>query len=117
MFFIEKNQSAQSVKVQCGSHAVLWSHIDILMRLLAAEPRSTARLLFPVSLWNDPDDPVFDGVGLAGFMSRAITLLLAKLSYSLPFLFFLSVGCHRELESSDYLSVNRSLPALHCRPF
>ena len=27
---------------QCRLHAVLWSHIGILMRLLAAEPRSTA---------------------------------------------------------------------------
>ena len=32
---------------QCGLHAVPWSHIGILMRRLAAEPRSTAELLFP----------------------------------------------------------------------
>ena len=32
---------------QCGLHAVPWSHIGILMRHLAAEPRSTAGLLFP----------------------------------------------------------------------
>ena len=33
---------------QCGSHAVLWSHICILMRRhLAAELRSTVGLLFP----------------------------------------------------------------------
>ena len=31
---------------QCGLHAVLWSHIGTLMHRLAAEPRSTARLLF-----------------------------------------------------------------------
>ena len=30
-----------------------------------------------VSLWNDLSDPVFDGVGLAGFKSRANALLLA----------------------------------------
>ena len=30
-----------------------------------------------VSLWNDPSDPVFDGVGLASFKSRANTFLLA----------------------------------------
>ena len=30
-----------------------------------------------VSLWNDISDPVFDGVGLAGFKSRANTFLLA----------------------------------------
>ena len=32
---------------QCGLHAVLWSHIGTLMHRLAAEPRSTAWLLFP----------------------------------------------------------------------
>ena len=31
----------------------------------------------PVSLWNDLADPVFDGVGLAGFKSRANDFLLA----------------------------------------
>ena len=30
-----------------------------------------------VSLWNDLVDPVFDGVGLAGFKSRSNALLLA----------------------------------------
>ena len=33
--------------VQCGLNAVLRSHIGMLMRLLAAEPLSTAVLLFP----------------------------------------------------------------------
>ena len=32
---------------QCGVHAVLWSHIGTLIRHLAAEPCSTAGLLFP----------------------------------------------------------------------
>ena len=32
---------------QCGLHAVFWSHIGILMRLLVAEPRSTGGPLFP----------------------------------------------------------------------
>ena len=31
----------------CALHAVLWSHIGTLMHRLAAEPRSTAELLFP----------------------------------------------------------------------
>ena len=30
-----------------------------------------------VSLWNDLSDPVFDGMGLAGFKSRANAFLLA----------------------------------------
>ena len=42
---------------------------------LAAEPRSTTGLLFP-SLWNDLADPVFDGVVVAGFKSRANDFLL-----------------------------------------
>ena len=32
---------------QCGLHAVLWSHIGTLIHRLAAEPCSTAGLLFP----------------------------------------------------------------------
>ena len=43
------------------------------MRLLAAEPRSITGLLFPCQYLylNDLSDPVFDGVGLASFKSRA----------------------------------------------
>ena len=33
-------------------------------------------ILFSVFLWNDFSDPVFDGVGLAGFKSRANAFLL-----------------------------------------
>ena len=36
-----------------------------------------------VSLWNDIANPVFDGVGLAGFKSRATASLLAKAALSL----------------------------------
>ena len=32
---------------------------------------------FSVSLWNDPSHPVFDGVRLGGFLSRANAFLLA----------------------------------------
>ena len=53
----------------------------------------------PVSLWNDLADPIFDGVGLSGFKSRANAFLLALAALSLlqsstifPFLFFLSIG-------------------------
>ena len=34
-------------------------------------------VLLSVSLWNDLADPVFDGVGMAGFKSRANAFLLA----------------------------------------
>ena len=38
---------------------------------------SRAFIPFSVSLWNELADPVFDGVGLAGFKSRANASLLA----------------------------------------
>ena len=52
-----------------------------------------------MSLWNDLADPVFDGVGLAGFKRKAYVFFFS-LSCSIhtivftvfPFLFFLSIG-------------------------
>ena len=51
------------------------------------------------SSWKNLADPVFDGVGLAGFKSRANAFLLVTAAISLlysstifPFLFFLSIG-------------------------
>ena len=70
-----------ALPVPCGLHEMLWSHIRILMRLHAAEPREHRRTFIPVSvsLWNDL---VFDGVGLAGSKSRPIffqwPMLLAR---------------------------------------
>ena len=55
----------------------------IAHRFTYATPRSRASqycrtfIHFSVSLWNDLSDPVFDGVGLAGFKSRANAFLLA----------------------------------------
>ena len=40
-------------------------------------PYSRTFIPFSVSLWNDLSNPVFDGVGLAGFKSRANASLLA----------------------------------------
>ena len=45
-------------------------------RCRTSEYRRTFVLL-SLSLWNDLSDPVFDGVGLAGFKSRANAFLLA----------------------------------------
>ena len=60
-------------------------------------------ILLSVSLWNDLADPVFNGMGLAGFKSRASVFLLSKAALSLllystiyPFLFFRSVGWYCE---------------------
>ena len=41
------------------------------------QPESRTFIPFSVSLWNDLANPVFDGVGLAGFKSRANASLLA----------------------------------------
>ena len=77
---------------QCGLHAVLWSHIGTLMHRLAAEPCSTAGLLFyslcpsgtmlltPI---HDIANPVFDGVEMASFKSIANASLLAQAALSL----------------------------------
>ena len=86
---------------QWGLHAVLWSHIGTLMHRLAAEPYSTAELLFPSRCPSGtnlltPYSMVWDWL-----VSRAGPMLLYwhKLlypNYSLPlfflFLFFLSIG-------------------------
>ena len=61
-------------------------------RHLFAPPRCRTsqyhRTFVPLSvpLWNDLSDPVFDGVGLAGFKSRANAFLLAcsALSFLTP---------------------------------
>ena len=66
---------------RCGLHVVLLSHIGTLMRLLAAEPLSIAGHLFPgqylMHVERSYSDLVLDGVGLAGFKSRANAFLLA----------------------------------------
>ena len=60
------------------THSALVAH-----RYMYAPPRgrtlqySITFIPLTVSLWNDLADPVFDGVGLAGFKSRANAFLLA----------------------------------------
>ena len=44
------------------------------------------------SLWNDLADPVFDGVGLAGFKSRANVFLLAEAAASLIVFYYFSLS-------------------------
>ena len=75
---------------QCGLHTVLWSHIGTLMHCLAAEQRSTAGLYshFGVPLERS-SNPVFDGVGLAGFKSR-VNAFFIGLSCSIPTIVFYS---------------------------
>ena len=61
-----------------------------------------------VSLWNDLGDPLFDGVELAGFKTKADAFLLVSLaarylfvSCCFPFLFFHSIGLFWWLGYSD----------------
>ena len=65
------------VRVSLGA---LVAHVGSFMRFLGAELTSQYRSTFiplSVSLWNDLAIPVCDGVGLAGFKSRANAFLLA----------------------------------------
>ena len=86
---------------QCGLHAAIWSHIGILMCLLAAlhnlgVPPDLDSL--SVSLWNDLYGLAFDGVGVTGFKASAFLLAEAARSlfvfYWFSFLFVLSIGWH-----------------------
>ena len=85
-----------------GLHAVLWSHIGILMRLPAAEPRSTAGLLFPSlylsgTLWLTPYSMVWDwrvwrpGPRPFCWPSCSLLFCLQLFSLSLLFLYWLVV--------------------------
>ena len=57
----------------------------------------SAFMLLSVSLWNDLADPVFDGVGLAGFQSRANAFFIG-LSCSIPtaviYYFYISLSVY-----------------------
>ena len=75
---------------QCGLHTVLWSHIGTLMHRLAAEPCSTAELLFPswcpsVTILLTPYSMVWDWR-----VSRAGSMLFYWLSCSIPTIVFYS---------------------------
>ena len=64
---------------QHGLHAVLWSHIGIHLCTASLQnlADSMTFISFSMSLWNDLANPIFDGVGLADFKSRANASLLA----------------------------------------
>ena len=67
----------------CGGLPVPYVPVRVAHRFTYAPPRCRTsqyrRTFIPlsVSLWKDLSDPVFDGVGLAGFKSRANAFLLA----------------------------------------
>ena len=64
-----------SVRVNRGA-LVAHSHLFAPPRCTSSQYRRSFVPL-SVSLWNDLSDPVFDGVGLAGFKRRANAFLLA----------------------------------------
>ena len=63
------------VRVTRGA-VIAHRYIYVPPRCRTAQYR-TSFISLSVSLWNDLGDPVFDGVGLAGFNSMANALLLA----------------------------------------
>ena len=70
-----------------------------------------------VSLWNDLSDPVFHGVGLAGFKSRANAFMLASSAFFcllLLYLFLPSMGWLFGVGVFGLIDRSHSLPALHC---
>ena len=63
------------VRVTCG--ALVTHQFTYAQPSCRTSQYSRTFILISVSLWNDLANPVFDGVGLAGFKSRANALLLA----------------------------------------
>ena len=70
--------------------------VMVAHRYTYAQPRcrtlqySRTFIPFSVSLWNDLANPVFDGVGLAGFKSRAMQCFFIGLSCSIPTIVYCS---------------------------
>ena len=77
---------------QCGFHAVLLHLCAFSLQNLSVPNDFYSPT---VSLWNDLADPVFDGVGLAGFNSRANAFSFC-LSCSIPTIvfYYFSVSPH-----------------------
>ena len=79
--------------------SVLWLLKSTRSRLLVVGLLSIAEALCPsLSLWNDLSDPVFDGMGLAGFRAEPMLscwhdLLFFFISYCFIVFFLPWVGC------------------------
>ena len=109
---------------RCWLHAAL--HIGTFMRLLAAEPRSIAGLLFPFQYLYRTILVTSYSMVWDWRVSRAEPMLFYWPSCSLPFvsscfhfLFFHSIGLVMLGWGlrTDRVLINRSLPALHYQPF
>ena len=64
----------------CRCAGYQWSRVRTSVHLCDSSLKYLRTFIpLSVSLWNDLGDPIFDGVGLASFKSRANTFLLAWL--------------------------------------
>ena len=106
---------------QSGLHAVVWSHIAILMRLPVAEPRSTSQLLFPSqylseTIWLTPYSMVWDWrVSRAGpmpFCWPSYSLLFCLQLFSLFLLFLYRLVVWGRGLRTDRVSISLSLPCI-----
>ena len=109
---------------QCGLHAVLRTPIGILMHLLAAEPRRTARLSFPSLCLCGPILLTNYSMVWDWRVLRARPILFwGGLSCSLHFclllfsLFLLSFGWYRGAGVFGLMGCNLLSHSLHCRLF
>ena len=102
---------------QSGLHVMLWRKNRYIYALPRCRTLQYCRTFVPlaVSLLNDLDDPVLDGVGFAGFKSRASAFYWPNCS---PFVsstvFYWLVLWSWGLRTDKVLI---ALPALHYRPF
>ena len=106
---------------QSGLRAMLWSHIGILLRLLAAEPLSTPCLLFPSQylsgmIWLTPYLMVWDWrVSRAGpmpFYWPRCSLLFCLQLFSLFILFIYRLVVWGRGLRTDRVSISLSQPCI-----
>ena len=106
---------------QSGLHAVLWSHIEILLRLPAAEPHSTAGLLLPSQylsgmIWLTPYLMVWDWrvsrTGPKPFCWPSCFLLFCLQLFSLSLLFLYRLEVWGWGLLTDRVSTSLSQPCI-----
>ena len=106
---------------ESGLHAVLWSHIGILMLLPAAEPHSSTGLLFPSqnlsgAIWLTPYSMVWDWrvsrVGSIPFYSPSCSLLFCPQLFSLSLLFLYRLVVWGWGLRTDRVSIYLSRPCI-----
>ena len=110
---------------QCGVHAVLWSHICILISDVRTSQYHRTFIPHSVSLWLRSCWPCIDGVRLAGFMGKAIKPCSREFSLIFTFVFYWSKLLYPLLSSTilpvlfflsiDFYCGAGVFSALHCR--